>query len=89
MLRCLHLNSLEDTSVRHGSYLLSRQARIGIKLVGARVRLKIFMSLIQVMSSLGTVFEIGFPPIFAGVMKWIGVLQVRRHLFRRLHRRLL
>ena len=54
----------------------SRQAALALKFIGARTRLKIFMSLLQVMSSLGTVFEIAFPPVFSGVMKWIGVLQL-------------
>ena len=47
-----------------------------LKFVGVRTRLKITMSLIQVMSSIGTVFEIAFPPIFGGMMKWLGVLQL-------------
>ena len=47
-----------------------------IRLLRARVRAKIYMSLIQVLSSIGTVFEIAFPPIFSGMMKWVGVLQL-------------
>lgn len=66
----------EEMATGGGVRQMSWQARIGIKLVGARVRLKIFLSLIQVMSAIGTVFEIRFPPVFSNVMKWIGVLQL-------------
>ena len=47
-----------------------------IRVLHARVRAKIYMSLIQVLSSIGTVFEIAFPPVFSGMMKWVGILQL-------------
>lgn len=40
------------------------------------VRAKIFLSLMQVLSQVGTIFEIRFPPIYAFVLKWINVLQL-------------
>ena len=42
----------------------------------SQVRAKIFLSLIQVLSQIGHIFGIAFPPIFAGVLKWAGVLQL-------------
>ena len=59
-----------------GSPKPAASALIASHVVGMRVRLKIFMSLIQVMTALGSVFEIAFPPIFSGCMKWIGALQL-------------
>lgn len=53
-----------------------KASAISIRFLKARVRAKIYMSLIQVLSSIGTVFEIAFPPVFSGLMKWVGVLQL-------------
>lgn len=51
-------------------------AVMAYRLVGMRIRSKIIMSLIQVMSAIGGVFEIAFPPIFSGMMNWLGMLQL-------------
>ena len=45
-------------------------------IAGMKVRAKIFLSLIQVLTQMGAVFEIAFPPMFTSVLKWAGILQL-------------
>jgi len=43
---------------------------------GLLVRVKIFLSLIQVITQISRVFSVTFPPVFTGLLRWIGFLQL-------------
>ena len=42
----------------------------------AAVRGKIFLSLVQVLTQIGTVFEIRLPSVYDNIIRWVGVLQI-------------
>ena len=46
------------------------------KVAKMMVRVRILLSLIQVLSQIGPVFEIPFPPIYSTLVSWLGVIQL-------------
>jgi hypothetical protein len=46
------------------------------RFLNVQVKLRILVSLIQILSQLGVVFQIPYPPIYTDMVEWLGVFSV-------------